>query len=482
MWAWWSELWPYLWTGIDILLSVVMSLHVAAYKRDTRAVIAWIGVIWLAPPLLGPVLYLLFGINRIRRRALALRSGHTHAGATNQSACSPERLREVLGDAVHLDVLAEVGQRVTRRPLLDGNRIEPLINGDEAYPVMLQAIEDAERSVTLATYIFDDDRAGRQFLDALARAVERGVDVRVLVDDVGVQYSWPPIVRRLRRAGIRVARFLPAFGPRSVRYSNLRTHRKILVVDGHVGFTGGMNIREGNLHSLDTNHPIRDLHFRLEGPVVRDLQNVFAEDWAFCTRELIEGEVWFPFLEPRGTVPARAIPDGPDDNFEVLPMVLHGACSVARHRLAIQTPYFLPEPALITALGAAALRGVQVDILLPEKNNLHLVQWASTAMLWQVLQWGCRVWLTPPPFDHSKLVLVDEVWSLVGSANWDPRSLRLNFELNVECYDPEFAARMQSYFDGVRETSRRISLATVDARPMPIRIRDGLARLAAPYL
>src|SRR5262249_3410500 len=173
------------------------------------------------------------------------------------------------------------------------------------------------------------------------------------------------------------------------------------------------------------------------------LQEVFASDWHFCTDEQIRGDAWFPRLESSGKIPARGIASGPDDDFEKLKMTYLGALTCARERVRIITPYFLPDTALVAALDAAALRGVQVDILLPVRNNLRLVQWASTAMLDQILEHGCRVWLNPEPFEHTKLLVVDGAWALLGSANWDPRSLELNFEFDLECYDATLAGQLE---------------------------------------
>jgi cardiolipin synthase len=346
---------------------------------------------------------------------------------------------------------------------------------------MLAAIRQATASLSLSTYIFDNDRLGRLFVEELHRAARRGVQVRVLIDDIGSRYSSPRIVGPLRRAGVPLALFMPRWLPRSLPYANLRNHRKILIVDGRVGFTGGMNIRDHFCPTCRPNNPI-DLHFRIEGPVVAQLQEVFADDWEFCTGERLEGKHWFAGLPPAGGVVARVISDGPDEDFEKLRLVLLGALACARSSVRILTPYFLPDPALIAALGIAALRGVAVDILLPAQGNLRLVQWASTALLWQVLQHGCRVWLAPPPFDHGKLMLVDGSWALLGSANWDPRSLRLNFELNVECYNRELTRELEGVLCGKLRQARPLTLADVDGRSLPVKLRDGLARLLSPYL
>ena len=263
---------------------------------------------------------------------------------------------------------------------------------------------------------------------------------------------------------------------------NMRIHRKILVVDGRVGFTGGMNIRLGNCLQRQPPNPVQDIHFRLEGPVVSQLQEVFADDWLFMTGEALRGDAWFPKTEVAGQVLARGVTDGPDENFEKLFWTLLGAISIARHSVRIVTPYFLPDPALVSALNLAAMRGVQVDILLPARSNLPFVLWASRAMWSQVLRHGCRIWLTPPPFDHSKLMLVDGCWVLLGSANWDPRSLRLNFEFNVECYDTELARRLERWVEMKRTGAHAVTREKVDARPLPARLRDGVARLLTPYL
>jgi cardiolipin synthase len=194
------------------------------------------------------------------------------------------------------------------------------------------------------------------------------------------------------------------------------------------------------------------------------------------------GERWFPDIEEVGSALARGVSDGPDEDLDKSQMTLHGALSCSRSSVMVVTPYFLPDQALITSLNTAAMRGVAVDIVLPEKPNMVLVKWATAALVWQVLQRGCRIWLSPLPFDHSKLVLVDDTWALVGSANWDPRSLRLNFEFNVECYDRQLAKTLTQLVQDRIAQSRQLSLEDADGRSLPIRLRDGIARLASPYL
>ncbi len=473
-----ARYWPHLVAGFSLLAALFASLHALLHKRDSRAATLWLGFIWFLP-LFGSIFYLAMGVNRIRRRALSL-------GVQNTiSRPVPEDLGEPLhADAEHLKMLARIVGRVVAQPLTTGNTIQPLINGDEAFPAMLAAIESAQKSVSLSTYIFDNDPSGEKFAAALARAVKRHVEVRVLIDAAGTRYSWPPITHKLKHAHIPIARFLPSslLLPWRVATLNLRNHRKALIVDGSIAFTGGMNIRQGNVLAEKPKGPVQDLQFRVEGPVVTQLQEAFANDWAFCTKEILQGSVWFPELADCGNVIARAITDGPDGDFEKLRWTLLAALADAQSSVQIVTPYFLPDPALVTALNLAALRGVRVDIILPAQNNLPFVHWASRAMWWQVLKRGCRLWLTPPPFDHSKLMIVDGHWVLFGSANWDARSLRLNFELNVECYGRDFAQRMESVIEQKLLHAREVTLAEADGRPFLPRLRDAIARLFSPYL
>jgi cardiolipin synthase A/B len=475
--------WPHAVALLTLLSALSASAHAILHKRDTRAAVLWVGFIWLLP-LLGPILYLLLGINRVRRKAQLLR-GTTGRVAEKTQLEVPAGLdgdANLRPEATHLEQLSEAVKRIVRRPLLAGNKVETLINGDAAYPAMLAAINQATQTIGLSTYIFDNDRNGRLFVDALANAVQRGVTVRVLVDAAGSHYSVPSIIHALHHARVPVGVFLPTLAPWRLMSMNLRNHRKIMVVDGRIGFTGGINLREGNLVAQNPRHPVRDLHFRLEGPVVAQLQEAFANDWLFVTKEVLAGPTWFPPLESAGTVLSRAIPDGPDEDFEKLRWTLLAALSCARESVKIVTPYFVPDNTLVAALSLAAMRGVQVEILLPARSNLPYVDWASRAMWWQVLEFGCKIWLGLPPFDHSKLMLVDGQWSLFGSGNWDIRSLRLNFEFNLECYCPILAKSLDEVVQSKMQGARLASKEEMDGRSIPIKLRDGVTRLLSPFL
>ena len=485
-----AEIWPHSCTTL-LALNSIASLHALLTKRDTRSTMAWVGLIWLSPGF-GAAAYALFGVNRIRRKATRLRAGLREVIHRVEAAMpSAERLKDAIGPTnAPLRSLATLVGEVTKRPLLDGNTIEPLYGGDAAYPKMLEAIDSANRSVGLASYIFDNDPTGKLFIDALCRAVDRGVAVRVLIDGIGSRYSFPTSVGLLRQKGVPVSRFMPTTVPLYLPYANLRNHRKILVVDGERGFTGGLNIRNGCWLSKHPEHAVQDMHFSLTGPVVTQLLEVFIEDWAFASGELlgslrdsVPDPAWKPRLDFSGTSLARGVRYGPDDK-EIgrIKLILIAALSSARRSVKIMTPYFLPDDAICQALGVAALRGVTVDIVLPQQNNLAMVGWASDALLWQVLSRGCTIWMSPPPFDHTKLMVVDSSWCLFGSGNWDERSMRLNFEFNVESYDESLCQNMDKHVAQIINKSTKRTLADVDGRSLPIRVRDGIARLFAPYL
>ncbi len=473
--------WPYAAGALAVAMSLAASAHAVLRKRDVRAAIGWAGLAWLAP-VIGPLLYAVFGLNRIQRRATILHRDRRRLPLSTPSALSIARTGTASSVPADLVPLARLGEKLSGRPLLRGNAITLLQNGDEAYPAMLAAIREARRTVALASYIFGADRAGQPFIEALTAAARRGVEVRVLVDGFGARYTWPPVHKALRRAGVRTELFLPRVHQAGLAFFNLRNHRKILTVDGRVAFTGGMNIQARNIHADRPPRLVRDLHFRIEGPLVGQVQEAFAEDWAFTTREVLDGPGWFPSLAEVGTTTARAITDGPDGDIEILRTVILGALAAARERVRIVTPYFLPDQGMIAALGVAALRGVRVDIVLPAHVNIPVVQWAAMAQLWQVLRPGCRVFLTPLPFDHAKMMVVDGRWALIGSTNWDPRSLRLNFELDVEIYCTACAEALDALAAERIASAREITLPEVDARAIPVKLRDGLARLMSPYL
>jgi len=485
--------WPYCLFVISFACAAVAATHAAMNKMDVRAAIGWVGVI-LMSPLLGALIYLIAGINRIRHGFVS--QAHDRFEREYPQACDADcRIQAQLSPA--LQALCRLGDQVSSFPLSQGNHIRLLHGGDAAFAAMLAAIENARHTIALQSYIFDNDAMGQRFVAALAAAQRRGVIVRVLVDGVGVRYSRPRITRRLRREGIRTALFIINFWGLRMPYANLRSHRKILVVDGRIGFTGGLNIRAGFSRELMGERCNLDTHFQFQGPLVRQLLAVFVQDWEFTTAEAIDLDAWCPLQTTHTTTPltqmpappllerqalARGIRSGPDRTLFSTHQMLQGALAMATTHIRIQTPYFLPDQVLLGALTTAARRGVQVDILIPGKNNLRLVNYAMLGQLDAVIQSGCRVWRSTGNFDHSKLLTIDGCWSYVGSSNLDPRSLRLNFEMDVEVYDVTLAREIAALIDANIRQSQPITREMLAAQPFLKRLRNRIIWLASPYL
>lgn len=447
-----------------------VSVHALFQKRDVPAAIGWIGLAWLSP-FFGPIFYLAFGINRVKRRAQRLRG-------ENDGGLSPHRTSDAAeGPAGSLQ--GAVG-RITRARTEPGTVAAIFDCGDEAYPRMLAAIDEARTSIALSTFIFRADELGLRFIAALARAHRRGVAVRVLIDGFGGGFLFSRAYHRLRREGVPVARYLHSLLPWKMPLLDLRLHKKILMIDGERVFLGGLNIGGENLLATEPPEPVRDVHFLIEGPVARQAMESFQDDWAFSTGETLDGPAWYPEAHRDGKAPARVISSGPDQSVDQLMLTLLSAINAATTSLRIATPYFLPDEQVITALQLAALRGVEVHIVIPARNNHRLMGWAMQAHIRPLLAAGCHIWRSPPPFDHSKLATMDESWCLIGSANWDARSLRLNFEVTMEFYDRELARRLNGIID--RKRDRAVTLDEIDGRWTIVKIRDAAARLLMPYL
>jgi cardiolipin synthase len=278
-----------------------------------------------------------------------------------------------------------------------------------------------------------------------------------------------------------VARFLPPklFPPNI--HINLRNHRKLLIVDDEIAYAGGMNISDDQLARAEQPRRVTDVHFSLRGPVVTELAEVFYRDWQFATGVPVSAASR-PASSPRGEVRCRVIPDGPDDEMDALALTIQAAVSGAGSSVEIMTPYFLPSRGLIASLQSAALRGARVRIILPGKNNLFYVHWAHRNVLTELLGWGVEVYYQPAPFCHSKLLCIDSEYSLIGSANLDPRSLRLNYELGIEVFSQQLNAELRAHMDAVIARSARVTPEELTNRSVPIRLRDAAAHLFSPYL
>lgn len=479
------EYWPHIALALSLTISIPTAIHAAMNKKEVRAAIGWVGVIILSP-FAGSILYFIAGINRVRQTQITeLRDQHIKEYVRYTSEPIDD-LHERFDP--HFSSLQKLGDHLSFFQLRDGNHVQLLRSGDETYPAMLKEIDAAEHSIALQSYIFDSDRIGQQFVDSLVRAHNRGVQVRVLIDAIGVKYSHPPVIRLLRKHNIPCALFMSiSLLPSSfIRrpYANLRSHRKILIVDGRIAFTGGMNIREAFCSAYTNQNPAQDTHFSFQGPVVLQLMSTFAHDWEFSTQENLSYDFWCAcsWSTPEPQVPARCIRSGPDRFLASTHSMLQGAFAVATRHIHIQSPYFLPDQVLMGALITAAKRGIRVDIVIPKRNNLRLVSCAMMAQIDQIIESGCYVWLDTGPFNHSKLITIDDQWSYVGSSNLDPRSLRLNFEIDVEIYCSTTARQIKDLIDGSIQSAEALTLEKIAAIPFKQRLINRIIWLASPYL
>ena len=467
--AWWAY-----WVGEAIGIAFIPII--LASRRIPQAKIAWIlGV--LGFPWIGAFFYLTIGRHTFVRKVLRLRGAsartfadidrrHGEAGLVSWRRHESQLSKDIAHEA----------ERVGAHGPVSGNRFDLLPEGPEAFAAGAEAIRGAKHHIHLVTYIFKNDPTGRGVLTGLADAARRGVQVRVLYDAIGNVGTQNAFFDPIRRDGGRVEPFLPGGPLRSQFRSNLRNHRKLLVVDGKVAFTGGMNIGD----EYATGRDWRDLHCRIEGPVVPTLQRVFAEDWHFATGELLDAEAYYPRPEPAGLVPVQVIESGPDQDDPHADDLMFSALASARRSVDIATPYLVPPEPIEQALRSAARRGRRVRILLGEFVDHRVVRWATDAYIPRLLDAGVQIW-RHPKMVHSKAVIIDGSWATMGSINLDARSLRLNFELNVALPDAPTVELLTRWFESELRASRPVEARDL-AASFPLRLARQAAYLLSPVL
>lgn len=384
----------------------------------------------------------------------------------------PERLSTAPRGDGEDPLLAETLAANLGEPISDGNRIEPLHNGAEIFPPMLDAIREARESISFLTYVYWTGEVAREFAAELAAACRRGVEVRVLLDAYGARKMDEALVEEMEDAGCHVASFHPLHWYTVRRYNN-RSHRRALVVDGRVGFTGGVGIAEEWTGNAQDGDHWRDDHFKVEGPVVRYLQGAFAENWREATGEVLSGPRLFPEIEPAGEALAVPILETPGGSVSKTGLLYWALLQVARERVRIWTPYFVPDPDLLEAIREAARRGIVVELLVPgDRNDSTLVRRASQSLYPDLLEAGVRICEYQPTMMHVKAVLVDDAWTVLGTANFDNRSFELNYEVVLAVRDPELNAAMSRSFDRDLRACERITRETVESWSLLDRARN----------
>lgn len=466
------------WIGyVIILFTTVGSVcMILLENRNPLKSIAWI-LVFLFLPIVGVLCYFLFGKKFRKKRVISRRSlrraelyeATCHRKATSIPADVPQR---------SIAVLAEGNSDA---PFFEKNAVEIFTEASLLYEKMFDDIKNAQHHINLEYYIFAPDKIGQRMMEALKEKAREGVEVRVIIDDVGSWNFRKKHEEELREAGVEVERYLPVHLSLFSSRVNYRNHRKILVIDGKIGYTGGMNIADRYIDGVKWG-VWRDTHCRYEGPVVLGLQNVFFEDWYFVRQVLISDEFYYPVPKPCGEVNVQTVVSGPDMEWEAIMQIFAKSFSMANKRVFIETPYFLPPESLVTALQSAALSGVDVRLILPRKSDAVLTLWSTFSYISEMLKSGVKVYFYQPGFIHSKVAIVDDAVSFVGSANMDFRSFEQNFELNTIVYDEKTTSQLIEMFENDLANSEQVSEVEWEKRSNLNKIMESIARLCSPLL
>jgi cardiolipin synthase len=360
--------------------------------------------------------------------------------------------------------------------LRDGNKVETLLNG-KTFDSMLQAIKEAKKSITFETYIYWSGQTGRKFTDALAKKARDGVKVHLLLDWVGSGRMNKDLLDELENAGVKLVRYHKAYWF-SVRKFNNRTHRKIMVVDGKIGFTGGIGIADHWIGNADSKEHWRDTHFKFEGPAVAEMQATFNENWMETRGELLHGEDYFPPLAPVGEEIAQVFKSSPEDGSESTRLMYLLSIAAAKKSIQISNAYFVPDDLSIREFVSAAKRGVKIQLIAPgEVTDTDVVRYASRSRWGELLKAGVKIYEYQPTMYHCKVMVADGIWTTVGSTNFDNRSFRLNDEVNLNVYDRNFANEQIKIFEDDLKKSNQVTYEDWKNRPFTEKFKDWLAGL-----
>jgi cardiolipin synthase len=383
-------------------------------------------------------------------------------------------LAQVVG---HAHSAADASFRQTMEGVLatrieSGNRIETLENGDEIFPAMLKAIAEARRTINFATYIYWSGDIAQTFADALSERARAGVRVNLMLDYVGSLEMDERLIEQMRSAGVHLIHFRPLHWY-SVDRFNYRSHRKVLVTDGVIGFTGGVGIADKWKGDARNPNEWRDTHYRIEGPAVQGLQSAFTENWLEATGEVLRGEAYFPVQAERGTVAMQPMKSSPFSGSQTLHLALLLALSAAEQHIRIGVAYFVPSETALQQILDARRRGVEVELILPGIwTDTEEVRRASRHFWGELLQAGVKIYEYEPTMYHVKIVIVDDDWASLGSANFDERSFRLNDEINIHVFDRDFAGEQIRNFEEDKARARPVTLAAWKRRPLNIKLSD----------
>lgn len=458
--------------------AVVFSVYVVSERRSPASTIAWVLTLGFLP-IVGFIVYYALGPRRFdrkkRRRVLAQEAV--------KQALDPEvddEEAEAL-DAARFLISMNAGALGASAQLRTA-KLQLLFSGAETYASLVRDIEAAQHHVNMEYYIWEPDSIGTRLRDVLTDAAKRGVAVRLHLDGVGSAKANKRFWRPLTEAGGRVVHFNRLAMRR--RTGNFRTHRKIVVIDGTIGYSGGMNVTDVHSEEFSGEECWRDTHMRLEGCAARGLQMVFCDGWYDSTHEILEGEAYFPPSTPpeAGARSVQIVSSGPDDDRNAIHKLIASAIFASSERVYLTSPYFVPDPTLYDALSAAALRGADVRVIVPRKNDLKIIGAASRSYYPGLLAAGVRIFEYGPQMVHAKTLVIDDTVGIVGTANADNRSFRLNFEVVVACYSESICKELVSAFEEDLKSTIEVTAESVAAYPRTRRLGQSFARLVSPLL
>ncbi len=481
----WNDFWR-IFSLVFLVTAIPVAVMIILEKRSPYKTVAWILALVLLP-IFGIIFYLFFG-QEYRKRKLFSRRGIKSLGKIRK--LSSQQLRDI-DEQTNLHLNSTVfGKENIIRLLLNnsdallttGNKLKILNDGKETFDAIFKAIKHARHHIHLEYYIFSNDKIGNQLKSLLISKSREGVEVRMVVDDVGSWGLKTKFISELRENGILFSSFMEVRFPRFTSKVNFRNHRKIIIVDGKIGFTGGINVADRYIEGVKKLGPWRDTHLQIEGDAVDCLQVVFAADWYYVSRENLTGDNYFPSFSEAPGIPMQISASGPDSDWESIGQAMFSAITNARDKIYIATPYLMLPQQIDYALKTAALSNVDVRILIPEKSDAIIPKWSSFSFVEELLEAGVKFYFYQNGFIHSKYMIVDNAFSTVGTTNLDFRSLETNFEVNAFIYDEKFTHELMKTFTKDLSNSKEIKLREWRRRPWHYKFRESLAHIASPML
>jgi len=446
-------------------------------KRDPPYTIAWLFFV-IVIPIIGPLMLFFFGPQRLERNAVKRRKGIARITSEVDAVTQPPRPRRIPEHDRHVINLAE---KISEYDVTHQNKIEIISDPQAALYRMMESVKNAKTFIHLEYYSVSSDEVTEQLFDALIDAAKRGVEVRILYDSLGSLSLKRFHYRKLAQAGVQISGFLPLSSIVQRLNLNFRNHRKFLIIDGTQAFSGSANIGKNYL-GKKTKNQWRDNFVHVEGQACLQLQDVFTKDWSFTTQEDLSDAKYYPTPSQAGDSSVQVLESGPDTTFHNLHQALFLAVNSAKRRVLLTTPYFIPDGAMLTSLSVAALKGVDVCLLLPNKSDSKIVQSASRSFYESMLRSGIKIYEYQPRIMHSKMLIVDDKWTITGSFNMDIRSFRLNFELNLLIYSSAVADQAATLFYDDLKESNQINLKDYLGKSLPRKLFENFCRLLSPVL